>query len=63
MRPEYLGRLLLLVAFIVLTNPVSSNALARAAHGYRERLGARLEPDALAESDAAEGPRGEDHGD
>lgn len=49
MRPEYLGRTLLLVAFIAMTNPVSSNALARAAHRHRARLGARLDVDALAD--------------
>lgn len=49
MEPEYLGRTLILAAFIALTNPVSSNALARAAHGYRKRLGARLGCDALAD--------------
>ena len=53
MRPDYLGRTLLLAGFIALTNPVSSNALARAAHGYRKRLGAKLSPDALAEDDEA----------
>ncbi len=53
MRPDFLGRALLLAGFIALTNPVSSNALARAAHGYRKRLGARLTPDALAEDDEA----------
>ncbi|HAE20857.1 MAG TPA: hypothetical protein DCG47_00825, partial [Spirochaetaceae bacterium] len=53
MRPDFLGRALLLAGFIALTNPVSSNALARAAHGYRKRLGAKLAPDALAEDDEA----------
>jgi multicomponent Na+:H+ antiporter subunit G len=52
MQPDYLGRTLLLAAFIALTNPVSSNALAKAAHAYRERLGAILRPDALAEADS-----------
>jgi len=54
MRPEYLGRTVILAVFIALTNPVSSNALARAAHAYRVRLGAKLEPDALADDDRAE---------
>jgi len=52
MRPDYLGRTLLLAAFIALTNPVSSNALARAAHAYRSKIGARMSHDALAEADA-----------
>lgn len=30
--PAWLGRMLLLVIFIVITNPISSHALARAAH-------------------------------
>jgi len=31
-KPEWLPKLLLILVFIVLTNPVSSHALARAAH-------------------------------
>lgn len=58
MRPEWLGKLLLLVGFVVLTNPVSSHALARAAHNVRERLG-KVEPavlavDALADAEDAQ---------
>ncbi|MBU0934189.1 MAG: monovalent cation/H(+) antiporter subunit G [Spirochaetes bacterium] len=53
MRPEYLGRTLLLAGFIVLTNPVSSNALARAAHLFRHKLKASLVPDALGDDLAA----------
>jgi multicomponent Na+:H+ antiporter subunit G len=51
-RPDYLGRTIILVVFIVLTNPVSSNALARAAHGYRKHIDAKMVPDALAEANA-----------
>lgn len=51
-KPDYLGRTIILVIFIVLTNPVSSNALARAAHGYRKHIGAKMVPDALAEANA-----------
>ncbi len=51
-KPDYLGRTIILVVFIVLTNPVSSNALARAAHGYRKHIGAKIVPDALAEANA-----------
>ena len=51
-KPDYLGRTIILVVFIVLTNPVSSNALARAAHGYRKHIGAKMVPDALAEANA-----------
>jgi len=53
MQPAYLGRTLILAAFIALTNPVSSNALARAAHAYRKRLGAKLTCDALAQDQEA----------
>ncbi len=52
-QPDYLGRTIILVVFIVLTNPVSSNALARAAHGHRKRIGAVLKLDALAAADEA----------
>jgi len=66
-KPDYLGRTVILVVFIVLTNPVSSNALARAAHGYRKRIGAVLRPDALADADEAASKAGaskeETHGD
>ena len=68
MKPDYLGRVLLLAIFIALTNPVSSNALARAAHAYRKRIGATMTVDALADADAdsdadAEGDnKGADHG-
>jgi len=48
MHPAYLGRTLILAVFVALTNPVSSNALARAAHSFRAKLDAKLEPDALA---------------
>lgn len=51
MQPDYLGRVFILVVFIVLTNPVSSNALARAAHANRKRIGAILSPDALADDE------------
>jgi hypothetical protein len=47
-----MGRVFILVVFIVLTNPVSSNALARAAHANRKRIGAVLSPDALADDEA-----------
>ena len=58
MQPDYLGRVFILVVFIVLTNPVSSNALARAAHANRKRIGAVLSPDALADDEAKEAAHG-----
>lgn len=51
MQPDYLGRVFILVVFIVLTNPVSSNALARAAHANRKRIGVVLSVDALADDE------------
>ncbi|MHB0897386.1 MAG: monovalent cation/H(+) antiporter subunit G [Spirochaetales bacterium] len=54
MKPDYLGRTIILAIFIALTNPVSSNALARAAHAYRKRLGATLTCDALADDQEAD---------
>ncbi len=66
MKPDYLGRALLLALFIALTNPVSSNALARAAHGYRKRLGAVMKVDALADATAdadGDGSKEAAHGD
>ncbi len=58
MRPEWLGKMLLLVGFVVLTNPVSSHALARAAHNARERLDkvgkTVLAVDALTDAEAVE---------
>ena len=51
MKPDYLGRTLILAAFIALTNPVSSNALARATHAYRKRIGAQLQVDAMADAE------------
>jgi len=53
MKPDYLGRTLILAAFIALTNPVSSNALARATHAYRKRIGAQLQVDAMADAEEA----------
>ncbi|MBP7095605.1 MAG: monovalent cation/H(+) antiporter subunit G [Spirochaetia bacterium] len=57
MRPEWLGKMLLLVGFVVLTNPVSSHALARAAHNARAKLDkvgkTVLAVDALADAEDA----------
>jgi multicomponent Na+:H+ antiporter subunit G len=38
LRPEWWPKLLLLAAFVVLTNPIGSHALARAAHRRREPM-------------------------
>ena len=53
-RPEWTGKLLLVMLFLVLTNPISSHALARAAHfagiplakeSVRDELRESAEPD------------------
>ncbi len=62
MKPDYMGRVLLLAFFIALNNPVSSNALARAAHAYRKRIGATMKVDALADMTAAAEGKETDHG-
>ena len=54
-----LGRVILLILFIVLTNPISSHALARAAHWAGTPLAAISRTDQLAEDEAAE-PQEED---
>jgi multicomponent Na+:H+ antiporter subunit G len=51
-RPEWLPRLLLLVLFLFLTNPVSSHALARAAHKIGIPLAPRSVQDTLADAEA-----------
>jgi multicomponent Na+:H+ antiporter subunit G len=51
--PGWAGKLLILVFFVLVTNPVSSHALARAAHRRRIRLAEQTVVDQLA---AAESP-------
>ena len=48
--PAWLGKLVLLLFFIVLTNPISSHALARAAHTMGVPLVASTVVDKLQES-------------
>jgi len=45
LHPAWLGKALLVIAFVLLTNPVSSHVLARAAHaaGIKPRGGAGLD--------------------
>lgn len=52
--PAWIGKLLLLIFFIVLTNPVSSHALARAAHSRHVHLSRRTVVDQLEAAEAAE---------
>lgn len=52
--PPWSGRIILLVIFIVFTNPISSHALIRAAHYSGSRLAAKTVKDDLADArDAA----------
>ncbi len=51
-RPEWLPKLLVIALFIVLTNPVSSHALARAVHGVPEEKPDNLQRDDLQEADS-----------
>jgi multicomponent Na+:H+ antiporter subunit G len=55
MRPEWWPKILLLVLFIVFTNPISSHALARAAHFVGVPMSKRSVKDALADANAAAG--------
>jgi multicomponent Na+:H+ antiporter subunit G len=60
-KPGWIPKLLLILMFIVLTNPVSGHALARAVHLRREDRPDNLERDDLeTESSAEEIHRGED---
>ena len=36
--PEWIGKIVLLILFIILTNPISSHALARASHYVKIKL-------------------------
>jgi len=47
--PDWLGKTLLIVLFIVLTNPISSHALARAAHYIKIPLAKQTVIDKLEE--------------
>jgi len=54
MRPDWLPKLLLIVFFIILTNPVSGHALARAVHMRPEEKPDNLLEDDLDGSEAGE---------
>ena len=54
LEPAWLPKILLIVLFVLLTNPVSSHALARAAYKHGEPLTPRTVMDALAERDGEE---------
>ena len=52
---EWAGKLIILILFIIFTNPVSSHALARAAHSFGIKLTDRSVVDHLAEKNASAG--------
>ena len=51
-KPEWWAKILVLILFIVFTNPISSHALARAAHFVGIRMSDRTVKDDLAKADA-----------
>jgi multicomponent Na+:H+ antiporter subunit G len=55
--PAWLGKILLLILFIVFTNPISSHALARASHRRGIPLAEQTVSDALAGRQPEEGGR------
>ena len=57
--PAWTGKLILVMLFLVLTNPISSHALARAAHFAKIPLAKGSVRDELRDADAA-GEEGED---
>jgi multicomponent Na+:H+ antiporter subunit G len=56
-QPAWLGKIILLILFIVFTNPISSHALARASHRRGLPLAGETVSDALAEEQTEEGAR------
>ncbi|MBN1885141.1 MAG: Na+/H+ antiporter subunit G [Candidatus Krumholzibacteriota bacterium] len=57
-RPEWLPQTLILAGFVLMTNPLSSHALARAAHAARIPLAAGTVVDRLREDEDAAGVAG-----
>ena len=53
--PGWLPKLIVLIIFILITNPISSNVLSRAAHFCGIKLTEKSVRDNLAEDQAAEG--------
>ncbi len=54
-QPAWLGKIVLLILFIVFTNPISSHALARASHRRGIPLAGKTAVDALAEEQREKG--------
>ena len=57
--PAWIGQIVILIIFILLTNPVSSHALARAAHFVGIPLTEKSVSDKLAEDENMKEPGGE----
>jgi multicomponent Na+:H+ antiporter subunit G len=55
-QPEWLPKLIVIAVFVLITNPLSSHALARAAHGAGVPLADATVRDELAESKAPPAP-------
>ncbi len=53
--PGWLPKIIVIIVFVLITNPISSHALARAAHRSGLRLAEGSVVDALAEDEAAAG--------
>jgi multicomponent Na+:H+ antiporter subunit G len=53
--PGWLPKIVLVILFVLITNPISSHALARSAHRSGMRLAAGSVVDALAADEAAQG--------
>ena len=49
LHPDWLGKLLILAFFVMLTSPISAHALARAAHAIKVPLSEKTVVDKLAE--------------
>ncbi len=52
--PEWTGKLVILILFIVLTNPISSHVVARGAHYSGQEMTVKTVGDALEEENAEE---------
>jgi len=59
-RPEWSGKMVLLMVFILFSNPLSSHALARAAHKFGIPLGEKAVCDQLNEDSESDGTTGEE---
>jgi len=58
-RPEWSGKMVLLMVFILFSNPLSSHALARAAHKFGIPLGKKSVCDQLGDDQKEESKTGE----